>query len=77
MSGFLALMNAGEADIAKLSGAIDNCNGAAQSMADTMNNNLEGQLTILKSQLSGAGHFFWGNSVTGGKEDCGLGAGIY
>lgn len=51
MSGFLALMNAGEGDIAKLSGAIDNCNGAAQSMADTMNNNLEGQLTILKSQL--------------------------
>lgn len=33
MSGFLALMNAGEGDIAKLSGAIDNCNGAAQSMA--------------------------------------------
>ena len=51
MSGFLALMNAGEGDIAKLSGAIDNCNGAVQSMADTMNNNLEGQLTILKSQL--------------------------
>ena len=51
MSGFLALMNAGEGDIAKLSGAIANCNGAAQSMADTMNNNLEGQLTILKSQL--------------------------
>ena len=51
MSGFLALMNAGEGDIVKLSGAIDNCNGAAQSMADTMNNNLEGQLTILKSQL--------------------------
>lgn len=51
MSGFLALMNAGEGDITKLSGAIDNCNGAAQSMADTMNNNLEGQLTILKSQL--------------------------
>lgn len=51
MSGFLALMNAGEGDIAKISGAIDNCNGAAQSMADTMNNNLEGQLTILKSQL--------------------------
>ena len=51
MSGFLALMNAGEGDIAKLSGAINNCNGAAQSMADTMNDNLEGQLTILKSQL--------------------------
>lgn len=51
MSGFLALMNAGEADINKLSGAIDMCNGAAKDMADTMNDNLEGQLTILKSQL--------------------------
>lgn len=51
MSGFLALMNAGEGDINKLSGAIDNCDGAAQNMADTMNDNLEGQLTILKSAL--------------------------
>ena len=51
MSGFLALMNASEGDISKLSGAIDNCNGAAQNMADIMNDNLEGQLTILKSQL--------------------------
>ena len=51
MSGFLALMNAGEGDIAKLSGAIDNCDGSAKNMADTMNNNLQGQLTILKSQL--------------------------
>ena len=51
MSGFLALMNAGEGDINKLSGAIDGCDGAAQKMADTMNNNLEGQLTILKSAL--------------------------
>lgn len=51
MSGFLALMNAGEGDINKLSGAIDNCDGAAQNMANTMNDNLEGQLTILKSAL--------------------------
>ena len=51
MSGFLALMNASDTDVEKLSGAIDGCNGAAQSMADTMNDNLEGQLTILKSQL--------------------------
>ncbi len=51
MSGFLALMNAGEADINKLSGAIENCDGTAQKMADIMNDNLEGQLTILKSQL--------------------------
>ena len=51
MSGFLALMNAGEEDIAKLSGAIADCDGTAEAMADTMNDNLEGQLTILKSQL--------------------------
>ena len=51
MSGFLALMDAGEGDINKLSGAINDCDGAAEKMADTMNDNLEGQLTILKSAL--------------------------
>lgn len=51
MSGFLALMNAGEADINKLSSAIDSCDGCAAGMAETMNDNLAGQLTILKSQL--------------------------
>ncbi len=51
MSGFLALMNAAPADIAKLTGAIDNCDGASAKMADTMQDNLAGQLTILKSQL--------------------------
>ncbi|MDY4579224.1 MAG: phage tail tape measure protein [Anaerobutyricum hallii] len=51
MSGFLALMNAGEADINKLSSAIDNCDGCAAGMAETMNDNLAGQLTILKSQF--------------------------
>ena len=50
MSGFLALMNAGESDIAKLSGAIANCDGAAEHMAEVMQDNLTGQLTILKSQ---------------------------
>ena len=51
MSGFLALMNAAPADIDKLSGAIANCDGTSLSMAETMQDNLEGQLTILKSQL--------------------------
>lgn len=51
MSGFLALMNAGEDDIEKLSSAIDNCDGSAEKMAMTMQDNLAGQLTILKSQL--------------------------
>lgn len=51
MSGFLALMNAAPADIEKLSSAIDNCDGTAEKMAATMQDNLMGQLTILKSQL--------------------------
>jgi TP901 family phage tail tape measure protein len=51
MSGFLALMNAAPEDIDKLSNAIDNCDGTAESMAATMQDNLAGQLTILKSQL--------------------------
>ena len=80
MSGFLALMNAGDADIEKLSSSIDHCsdtfvktvdgaiipmsqaleegidwieeyNGVADQMASVMQDNLAGQLTILKSQL--------------------------
>ncbi len=51
MSGFLALMNAAPADIEKLSSAIAECDGMSESMAETMQDNLSGQLTILKSQL--------------------------
>ncbi len=51
MSGFLALMNAGEKDIKKLENAIDSCDGTAEEMATTMQDNLAGQLTILKSQI--------------------------
>lgn len=51
MSGFLALMNAEEGDINKLSSAIANCDGTAEGMANTMQDNLGGQFQILKSQL--------------------------
>lgn len=51
MSGFLAIMNATEEDWNKLSTSIDGCDGSAQAMADTMQDNLEGQLTILQSNL--------------------------
>ena len=51
MSGFLALMNAAPQDVEKLSSAIENCDGTSLSMAETMQDNLGGQLTILKSQL--------------------------
>ncbi len=55
LSGFLALMNAGEEDINKLRGAIENCDGAAASMAETMQENLAGQVTIFQSALEGLG----------------------
>ena len=51
MSGFLALMNAAPSDIDKLQGAISSCDGTSLAMAETMQDNLMGQLTILKSQL--------------------------
>lgn len=51
MSGWLALMNASETDVTKLATAIDNCDGTAEDMANTMQDNLNGQLTILKSAL--------------------------
>lgn len=50
MSGFLAVMNAAPADIEKLSTAIAESNGVANDMANTMQDNLSGQLTQLKSQ---------------------------
>ena len=53
MSGLLAIVNASDADYAKLTKAIEECDGSSQKMADTMNNNLTGQITILKSQLEG------------------------
>ena len=80
MSGYLALMTAGDADIEKLANSIDHCsdtfvktvdgaiipmsqaleegidwieeyNGVSEQMAAVMQDNLGGQLTILKSQL--------------------------
>ena len=58
MSGFLALMNAAPGDIEKLENAISTCSdevdgysGAAEKMAAVMQDNLNGQITILKSQL--------------------------
>ena len=55
MSGFLAIINASEDDFNKLADAVDNADGAAASMAKTMNDNLKGQITILGSTLEGLG----------------------
>lgn len=51
MSGMLAIINASDSDFNNLAAAIDSADGAAKDMADTMNDNLSGQITLLKSQL--------------------------
>ena len=53
MSGLLAIVNASDEDFQKLSDSIYAADGTAQKMADTMIDNLGGQLTILKSTLEG------------------------
>ena len=53
MSGMLSIINASDKDFKSLTDQIYNADGAAKKMADTMLNNLKGQLTILKSALEG------------------------
>nr|DAX65521.1 MAG TPA: minor tail protein [Caudoviricetes sp.] len=54
MAGMLTIINASEEDYSKLTEAIANADGTAKKMADTMQQNLNGQLTILKSGLEEA-----------------------
>lgn len=51
-AGMLSVINAAPADIEKLNGAILNSSGSAKEMAETMQDNLNGQLKKLQSQLS-------------------------
>lgn len=53
ISGWLALMNAAPNDINKLQKAIEECDGAAEDMANTRLDNLSGDVTILKSAFEG------------------------
>ncbi|MDD3269646.1 MAG: phage tail tape measure protein [Syntrophomonadaceae bacterium] len=53
MSGLLAIVGASEEDFNSFSNAINNADGTAKKMADTMQDNLSGRLTILKSALEG------------------------
>ncbi len=55
MSGFLAIVNASDADFNSLTAAIGNADGAAEKMAETMNDNLKGSITIAGSALEGFG----------------------
>lgn len=49
MSGMLAIINASDKDYNKLYKNLSNCNGEAEKMADTMQDNLKGAITNLKS----------------------------
>lgn len=51
MAGMLAIINASEEDYNKLADAIYNSEGAAADMAETMQDNLGGDLTTIKSKI--------------------------
>lgn len=51
VSGMLAIVNASDEDYAKLTNAITKADGAASDMAQTMSDNLGGDVTLMKSNL--------------------------
>ena len=51
MSGLLSIISAAPEDYDKLTNAIYDCDGSAENMANTMQDNLAGQVTALMSQL--------------------------
>lgn len=59
MGGLLAIVNASETDYQKLTQAINGSTGAADKMAKTMQNNVGGKMTLLKSQLEGIYITIW------------------
>lgn len=58
MSGWLAIINGSDADFEKLTSAIDDSAGTAKEMSEVMQDNLSGQITILKSQVQELGISF-------------------
>lgn len=62
MSGMLAIINTSTDEYNQLASAIDNSGGAAENAANTQLDNLQGQLTLLKSAVEGAAISF-GNKL--------------
>ena len=60
MSGWLAVLNSSDEDFDALAESIYNSDGAAKSMAETMQNNLAGKMTLLNSALEGLGIAVYG-----------------
>lgn len=55
MSGLMAIVNTSEQDYKKLKKAIDESKGAAEEMSKVRLDNLEGDVTLFKSAMEGAG----------------------
>ena len=53
MSGLLGITEATTEDFEKLTNAVRNSSGAAKDMAQTMNDSVSGQVTLLKSNIEG------------------------
>lgn len=54
MSGMLAVLNSSDGALEELTKQFENADGASKKMVDTMLDNLNGQLTLLKTGLKGA-----------------------
>ena len=79
MSGFLALMNAAPGDLDKVRSALEDSAGAAEEMANLRLDNLEGDITLLKSAAESFGISVYENMqgplrevVQYGKEQLGI-----
>ena len=53
MAGMLSIINASEKDYNKLTKAVNNADGAAKNMSETMLDNLQGSITLLQSAVDG------------------------
>ena len=55
LSGMMSLINRGSKDLADMTKSFEDCDGAAQNMADTMLDNAKGSIESLKGSLESAG----------------------
>ena len=68
LSGMLALINEGEGSLADLTAAYENCDGAAETAAKTMQDNLKGAIEELSGSAESLGIVFY-DSVADGLKD--------
>lgn len=68
LSGMLALINEGEGSLIDLTAAYENCDGAAETAAKTMQDNLKGAIEELSGSAETLGILFY-DSVSGSLKD--------